>query len=105
MIREDWDQVYDLALQGCGIPLLKFKSDHWLLTNSGVQVLGSAITKRVLELPEENFKILFREGKLSVTGLKNGFYVLQRQNTLLATVFVAHGMMNIRLPFSFDLTL
>ncbi len=105
MIRKDWDQVYDLALQGCGIPLLKFKSDHWLLTNSGVQVLGSAITKRVLELPEENFKILFREGKLSVTGLKNGFYVLQRQNTLLATVFVAHGMMNIRLPFSFDLSL
>lgn len=105
MIQKDWDEVYDLALQGCGIPLLKFKSNHWLLTNSGVQALGSAITQRVLELPEENFKTLFHEGKLSVTGLKNGFYALRRQNTLLATVFVAHGMMTIRLPFSFDLAL
>ena len=105
MIHKDWDQVYDLALQSCGIPLLKFKSDHWLLTNSGVQALGRAITQRILELPETDFKTLFREEKLSVTGLKNGFYVLRRQEILLATVFVVHGMMNIRLPFSFDLTL
>lgn len=105
MIEKSWEQVYDLALQGCGIPFLKFKSDHWLLTSSAVQILGNAITRRILELPEDDFKILFKEGKLSVTGLKNGFYVLRRQDTLLATVFVVHGTMNIRLPFSFDLTL
>ena len=105
MVRKEWDEVFDLALQACGIPLLKFKNDHWLLTNSGVQTLGKAITQRVVELPEEDFKILFHEGKLSVTGFKNGFYALRRQEILIASVFVAHGMMNIRLPFSFDLTL
>ena len=105
MIHQAWDKVLDLSLQGCGIPLLKFKSDHWLLTNTGVQALGKHITRRVLEIPENDFKTLFREGKLSVSGLKNGFYVLHREGIPIATVFVAHGTMNIRLPFSFELTL
>ena len=88
-----------------GLLLSEKKLSGWKLFNNSVTFLNTNITKRLIELNEDQLRELYRNHELIVDGIDNGYYALTRKKKPLASVYVENEKMNIRLPHSFNLIL
>ena len=88
-----------------GVLLAEKKLSGWKLFNNSVTFFNSRITKRTIELKDEELKLLFKNGEISFNGFGNGYYVLTRKQNPFASVYIENGKMRIKLPHSFNLIL
>jgi len=105
LVNSDWEAIPAESFTMAGLPLAENKGREWKLTNASVQMFGDEINKSKIELPEQQLKELFREQKLLVTGMRNGYYILQYQSRATAIVSVVDGVLKTSIPHSFHLVL
>jgi len=88
-----------------GILLAEKRLFGWKLLNNSANILGERVTKRKIQLNDDDLKILFKEGHLTDTEFENGYFVLTRRKESIASVYVENKRMQIRLSHSFNLIL
>lgn len=104
-IVSDINDVPAHKLTCSGTLLAEKKLSCWKLFNNSATFLRDLITKRNITVDDEELIKLFKNGMISFKGLKNGYYVLSRNNQTIASVYMENEKMKIKLPHTFNLIL
>jgi 16S rRNA (cytosine1407-C5)-methyltransferase len=86
-----------------GLLLAERRLFDWKLVNGSVQFFAHDITKRKIELKDEQLIKLFAQGSIECSDLSAGYYALSRKGESFAAVYIGNNIMKIQLPHSFRL--
>jgi len=84
-----------------GILLGEKRLSGWKLTNASVQMLSGSITARKVQLSDGDLTALFSQHSIRNPGLQNGYYVLDHQSRVLASLYADKENLKVRLPHAF----
>ncbi len=105
IVNRQMTKIPGMNLSSAGLLLSERKLSGWKLFNQSVQFLENQISARRLSLSSADMKRLFAKGSVCVTGLSDGYYVLDWEKIPRASVFVNDGNLKIKLPHRFNLVL
>ncbi len=101
-------ETRDIPTEGvtsAGMLLAEKKQFMWKLFNQSAQFLSSHIENRRLLFSKEQMMKIFAQGKMELPGLGNGYYVIEWQEQVIASIYVEKEKGQIRLPHKFRLVL
>ena len=93
------------GVSSSGLLLGEKKQFMWKLFNQSARFLDAQITKRRISLSEKELQVLFSEGKIELDDIGNGYYVLERNEKAIGSLYVESGRAQLRLPHKFRLVL
>jgi len=99
------EEIPQERLHNAGLLLAEKRLSGWKLTNQSTQYFDQSISKRRITLDETNLVRLFEQGTITNPGLTDGYYTLEWDNTLIASVYCDPNLLKLRLPHSFRLHL
>jgi hypothetical protein len=105
MLNDEMTAFPDERFMNGGLLLAEKRRHMWKLTNQSVQFFSGYISKRLLELSREELAHIFLHGRCQKTGLMDGYYALQFNHNVIASIYVNDSTCTLRLPHFFRLVL
>ncbi len=105
MLNDEMTAFPDERFMNGGLLLAEKRGHMWKLTNQSVQFFSGHISKRLLELSREELAHIFLHGRCQKTGLMDGYYALQFNHNVIASIYVNDSTCTLRLPHFFRLVL
>lgn len=105
LLNDEIEHVPREKLHNAGLLLAEKRISGWKLTNQSAQFFNKKIANRRISLEENQMVQLFSDGTLDVPHLEYGYYVLEWNNQIIASIYCENDRIKIRLPHSFRLRL
>ncbi len=86
-----------------GLLLAEKRLFGWKLLNGSAQVFSDFISRRKIEINDILLKALFEKGRISYSAFEDGYYALEYNKKILASVYIENNEIRINLPHYFNL--
>jgi 16S rRNA (cytosine1407-C5)-methyltransferase len=103
MVNKNLTKFLNNSFVSAGLLLAERRLFNWKLVNGSVQLLSRQITKRKIELSDEQVTRLFARGSIECNDIPQGYYALSRKGEPFAAVYIGNYIMKIQLPHLFRL--
>ncbi len=103
MMDSAWEQTPDRTFMMAGLPLALRKSHAWRLLNQSVQFLDAQVSKRHLELSDQDLLALFEHGHIPAPHGPLSYHALTLGGRPIAALAQADGCFSIHLPHHFHI--
>ena len=105
MTNRDLKEIPADGVTSAGMLLAEKKQFMWKLFNQSAQYLNELVKKRRLAFTKEQMLEIFTNGKMDLPGIGNGYYVIEWQGKVVASIYVEKEKGQMRLPHKFRLVL
>ena len=105
MVNKQIKNIPDVNFLNAGLLLGEKRIYGWKLPNHSIQFFSKWITKRLLNVSEEQLRQLFNTGMTNVPGIADGYYALSWQNEAIGSLYVEKQRAKIRLMHRFNVIL
>jgi 16S rRNA (cytosine1407-C5)-methyltransferase len=103
LVNESIHKVLKPRFVFAGLLLAEKRLFGWKLLNSSAQVFSDYISRRRIEIDDDLLKALFEKGRVSCSVFADGYYALEYNKKILASVYVENKEIRINLPHNFNL--
>ena len=103
MVNNQMEEIPQESFLNAGLLLGEKRITGWKLPNDSIQYFSPFITKRHLELTEEQLREIFKTGMVSVPQADDGYFALSYNGQAIGSLYITNKRAKIRLMHRFNI--